>query len=50
MFIVNTVRTGTTPLREEGDAASIVKELARTIVRSLATVAGSDIYVATAVD
>ena len=50
MFVINTVRAGTTLLREEGDAASVVKELAYTIVRSLATVAGSNIYVTIAID
>jgi hypothetical protein len=43
-------RTGTALLKEEGDAASIVKQLARTSVCSLATIAGRSIYVATAVD
>jgi hypothetical protein len=50
VFIINTVRTGTTPPREEGDAASVVKEFSCMVVRSLATVTGSNIHVATAVD
>jgi hypothetical protein len=47
---MNTVRTGTTPPREEGDAASVVKEFSCMVVRSLATVTGINIHVATAVD
>jgi hypothetical protein len=50
VFIINTVRTGTTLLREEGDAASVVKEFSYIVIRSLATVTGSNIHVATAVD
>ena len=50
MFIINIVRIGTTLLREEGDAASVVKEFSYIVVRSLATVISSNIYVATAVD
>ena len=50
MFIINIVRTGTTLLREEGDAASVVKEFFCIVIRSLATVTGSNIYVAAAVD
>jgi hypothetical protein len=50
VFIMNTVRTGTTLLREEGDAASVLKEFSCIVVRSLATVTGINIYVATAVD
>jgi hypothetical protein len=50
VFIINTVRTGTTLLREEGDAASVVKKFSCIVVRSLATVTGSNIYVATAID
>jgi hypothetical protein len=50
VFIINTVRTGTTLLREEGDAASVVKEFSFIVIRSLGTVTGINIYVATAVD
>jgi len=50
VFIINTVRTGTTLLREEGDIASVVKEFSYIVIRSLATVTGSNIHVATAVD
>jgi hypothetical protein len=50
VFIIDTVRAGTTLLREERDASSIVKELSCIVIRSLATVAGSNIYVTTAVD
>jgi hypothetical protein len=50
VFIMDTVRAGTTLLREERDASSIVKELSYIVVRSLATVAGSNIHVTTAVD
>jgi hypothetical protein len=50
MFIINIVRTGTTLLREEGDVASVVKEFSCIVIRSLAIVIGSNIYVATAVD
>ena len=50
MFIIDTVKVGTTLLREERDASSIVKELSCIVIRSLATVAGSNIYVTTAVN
>jgi hypothetical protein len=50
VFIINIVRIGTTLLKEEGDAASVVKEFSYIVVRSLATVTGSNIYVATAID
>jgi hypothetical protein len=50
VFIINTVRVGTTLLREERDASSIVKKLSYIVVRSLATVIGSNIYVTTAID
>jgi len=50
VFIINIVRIGTTLLREEGDAASVVKEFSYIVIRSLATVIGSNIYVTTAIN
>jgi hypothetical protein len=50
VFIINIVKTGTTLLREKGDVASVVKEFSYIVVRSLAAVTGSNIYVATAID
>jgi hypothetical protein len=50
VFIIDIVRAGTTLLREERDASSIVKKLSCIVIRSLAIVAGSNIYVTTAVN
>jgi hypothetical protein len=50
VFVINTVRIGTTLLKKEGDVASIVKEFSYIVIRSLATVTGSNIYVATAIN
>jgi hypothetical protein len=50
VFIIDTVKAGTTLLREERDAFSIVKKLSCIVIRSLATVAGSNIHVTTAID
>jgi hypothetical protein len=50
VFIIDTVKAGTTLLREERDASSIVKELSYIVIRSLVTVIGSNIYVTTAID
>jgi hypothetical protein len=50
VFIINTVRTGTTLLREEEDVASVVKEFSYIVIRSLVIVIGSNIYVAIAID
>jgi hypothetical protein len=50
MIIVNTVGTGALVPAEEGDASSIVKELARTIVGSRAALARLDIKATTGMD
>jgi hypothetical protein len=50
VFIINIVKTGTTLLRKEGDAASVVKEFSYIVIRSLVIVTGSNIYVAIAVN